>query len=432
MNVRARGALLVFACFPFFQAGAQTGWTLEQCVALAKERSPALRSAHNLARTSDLALQELATTKYPQVKLGALAMYAPAVNHFGYDPAISNGGEYAAQLFVQQSVYDGGVRGLRSDQMQIDMEQRRTDIRRSERDIVFAVRQEYVDVLRAQRESEFVRESVRQLEEYLELIKRLAKGGTASSTDVLKTEVQIANARLDLQRTEEQVEISTIALKETMGLPPDTAFVPAGTLQALSNSVIDSLAAIHIERPDSNLDLLRSRMEVAKSLIDVDVAHHELFPTVSLIADAGMVTSGENLRLPQDEREPILGFSVGVTVELPLLNWGATDLRVQQKQIASENLRLEHEQLLRTVNAQARTLRLHFANVLQRVRTSRQIIEQADGNFLLTKSKYVTGSALSLEVLAAQQLLIESKRVETQALVDVQTILARIDQLLTR
>ncbi len=432
MNVRAGRALLVLVCLPFFRAGGQTGWTMEQCVTTAKERSPALKTAHNLARTSDLSLQELAATKYPQVKLGALAIYAPAVNQFGYDPAISNGGEYAAQLFVQQSVYDGGVRGLHADQMHVDMEQRRTDVRRSERDIAFVVRQGYVEVLRAQRESELERESVRQLEEYLELIKRLAKGGTASSTDVIKTEVQIANARLDLQRTEEQEGISMIALEETIGLPPDTVFVLAGTLQALSNNVIDSLAAIHFERPDSNLDLLRSRMEIAKSLLDVDVTRHELFPTVALIADAGVVTSGENLRLPKNEREPMLGFSVGVTMEVPLLNWGATDLRIQQKQIASENLRLDHEQLLRTINAQVRTLQLQFANVLQRVRASRQIIEQADGNFLLTKSKYVTGSALSLEVLAAQQLLIESKRVETRALVDVQTILAHIDQLLTR
>jgi outer membrane protein TolC len=119
-------------------------------------------------------------------------------------------------------------------------------------------------------------------------------------------------------------------------------------------------------------------------------------------------------------------------VELPIVNWGATDLRVQQKLIASENLRLEHEQLRRSVNAQAHTLRLQLANVRQRLHAARLMIEQADGNFLLTKSKYASGSALSLEVLGAHQLLLESKRVETQALADVQTILARIDQLLTR
>jgi len=431
MNRWVRRVLPVLACLPFLRAAGQTGWTLEQCITVAREHSLALRSAHNLAQTSALSQQELATSKYPQVKLGALAIYAPAVNRLGYDPAISNGGEYAAQLFVQQSVYDGGVRALRADQMQVDVEQRRTDIRRSERDIVFAVRQAYVEVLREQRERELEQESVDQLEEYLQLVTRLAKGGTASSTDVLKTEVQIANARLDLQRTDELVETSTIALTEAMGLPPDTAFVLAGALRTLSGSAMEPVAASRLERPDSSLELLRAGMEVDKSLIDVEVTRHELMPTVSLIADAGLVSSGENLRLPQDEREPMLGFSVGVTVELPLLNWGATNLRVQQKQIASENLRLEHEQLLRTVRAQARTLRLQLANALKGLHASQQIIVQADDNFLLTKSKYASGSALSLEVLAAQQLLTESKRRETQALVDVQTIRARIDQLLT-
>lgn len=431
MNRWVRRVLPVLTCLPILRAAGQTGWTLDQCITVAREHSLALKSAHNLALTSALSQQELATSKYPQVKLGALAIYAPTLNHLGYDPAISNGGEYAAQLFVQQSVYDGGVRALRADQMQVDVEQRRTDIRKSERDIVFAVRQAYVEVLRAQRESELERESVNQLEEYLELIRRLAKGGTASSTDVLKTEVQIANARLDLQHADELVETSTIALKEATGLPPDTALVLAGALRALSSSVMEPGAASRLERPDSSLELLRSGMEVDKSLIDVEVTRHELMPTVSLIADAGLVSSGENLRLPQDEREPMLGFSVGVTVELPLLNWGATDLRVQQKQIASENLRLEHEQLLRTVRAQARTLRVQLANALKGLHASQQIIAQADDNFLLTKSKYATGSALSLEVLAAQQLLTDSKRRETQALVDVQTILARIDQLLT-
>jgi outer membrane protein len=432
MNFQAVPAVLLLVGLPFARVVGQTGWTLEQCVAVAKERSLTLKAAHNLAQTTELTQQELATTKYPQVKLGALAIYAPATNRLGYDPVISNMGEYAAQVFVQQPVYDGGARGIRAELIRADVEQRRTDIGRSERDIVFAVRMGYVEVLRAQRESELGRESVRQLEEYLELVMQLAKGGTASSTDVLKTGVQIANARVDLQRADESVETSMIGLKEAMGLPPDTALVLAGTLLTLSNSATDSIAPQRLERPDSNLDLMRSEMDITRGSLDIELTRHELAPTVSLVADAGLVTSGENLRLPQDAREPILGFALGVTVELPLLNWGATDLRVQQKQIAVENLRLEHEQLLRHVKAQARTLRVQLANAIQRLNASRQIIAQADDHFLLTKTKYATGSALSLEVLAAQQLLTESRRRETQALVEMLTVLVRIDQLLTR
>ena len=432
MTIRAFAAVLALTGLPLLHAMGQTGWTVERCIAAAKEHNLSLQSARNSARTADLSRQELGTTKYPQMKLGALALYAPTVNSFGYDPAISNGGELAGQIFVQQSVYDGGIRTLRTEQLETEMEQRRTDIRRSERDLVFAVRQGYLEVLRAQRESALEQDAVRQLEEYLELVKRLMQGGAASSTDVLKTEVQLANARIGLQRSAESSDISLISLKEVMGLPPDSAIVLEGTLEELLPADADTMAAAVSRTPATNLDLSRSELEVAKSVIDVELTRHELYPAVSLIADAGVLTSGDNLRLPEGAREPIFGFSVGVTVELPLLTWGATDLRVQQRQIAADNLRLEHDQLRRSIDAQTRTLRLQLANALQRLHASRTVIEKAEGNYLLTKAKYVTGTALSLEVLNAQQLLTDSKLAEVQATADISAIRARIEQLLTQ
>ncbi len=432
MTIRAFAAVLALTGLPLLHAMGQTGWTVERCIAAAKEHNLSLQSARNSARTADLSRQELGTTKYPQMKLGALALYAPTVNSFGYDPAISNGGELAGQIFVQQSVYDGGIRTLRTEQLETEMEQRRTDIRRSERDLVFAVRQGYLEVLRAQRESALEQDAVRQLEEYLELVKRLMQGGAASSTDVLKTEVQLANARIGLQRSAESSDISLISLKEVMGLPPDSAIVLEGTLEELLPADADTMAAAVSRTPATNLDLSRSELEVAKSVIDVELTRHELYPAVSLIADAGVLTSGDNLRLPEGAREPIFGFSVGVTVELPLLTWGATDLRVQQRQIAADNLRLEHDQLRRSIDAQTRTLRLQLANALQRLHASRTVIEKAEGNYLLTKAKYATGTALSLEVLNAQQLLTDSKLAEVQATADISAIRARIEQLLTQ
>ena len=60
------------------------------------------------------------------------------------------------------------------------------------------------------------------------------------------------------------------------------------------------------------------------------------------------------------------------------------------------------------------------------------MIEKAEGNYLLTKAKYATGTALSLEVLNAQQLLTDSKLAEVQATADISAIRARIEQLLTQ
>jgi outer membrane protein TolC len=244
--------------------------------------------------------------------------------------------------------------------------------------------------------------------------------------------VQLATARMSLQRAEESSAIGLMSLKEVMGLPADSAIGLAGTLEDLLPTDADTMAAALSHTPDSNLDLSRSAMEVARSIIDVELARHELYPAVSLIADAGVLTSGDNLRMPEEAREPIFGFSVGVTVELPLLTWGAADLRVQQRQITADNLRLEHDQIRRSIDTQTRTLRLQLANALQRLHDSRTVIEKAEGNYLLTKSKYATGTALSLEVLSAQQLLVDSKLAEVQATAEICMIRSRIEQLLTQ
>ncbi len=350
----------------------------------------------------------------------------------GYDRAITDGGEVAGQLIVQQVVYDGGIRGLRSEQIQVEIDQRNAEIRRNERDLLFAVRQGYVDVLRAKQESDLQRESVRQLQEYLDLVKRLAKGGTASSTDVLKTALQLANARLSLGRAEESGESSTIALKETIGLPPDTLFSVQGSILDLPMENPDAPGAAAGRQAPANLDLAQAERELTRSLLDVELTRHEANPTLSLIADAGVLASGDNLRLPVDQRDPVVGFSVGMTLEIPLFTWGASGLRVQQKEIAAENIRLEQEALRRSFDATSRRLHLQLDNARLRLQLARETVSTADENFLLSKSKFAAGAALSLEVLAAQQLLTESRESELQALVDIHSILARIDQLLAQ
>jgi outer membrane protein TolC len=119
-------------------------------------------------------------------------------------------------------------------------------------------------------------------------------------------------------------------------------------------------------------------------------------------------------------------------VDIPLVNWGATDLRVQQQQLTVNNLRLESERLQRSVTSQARQTRLQILRLRDRLGSVRQSLKQAEENFVLTKSKFVGGGTLSLEVLSAQQLLTETWLLELQTLADIQLLTAKLEQLTAR
>lgn len=413
-------------------AASQDMLTLERCVQLAREQSPRVRSAQNAIRSMELSHDELMTSKLPQIKLNATTVYAPSSHAFGYDPVISNIGELAGQIIVQQSFYDGGLRSLRSDQIKVDLERMEKERRVADRDLTFSVKQAFVEVLRSELETRLREESVSQLRDYLDIVKQLSRGGNASATDVMKTELQLSNAQIAFQKAHETFAVAKYSLAELLGRSIDTSFAVTGTLDDTLKApgILDAL----VERIDltSNLELSIADLTVQRTMMDVELTRHESYPTVSFIGDAGLLTSGENLRLPGADRESYLGFSLGVVVEMPLLNWGATDVRVQQRQLATEDLRLASELTRRSVVTESRKVQLQLSRLRERLNTLRQNRNSAEDIYALTKSKFVGGGTLSLEVLSAQQLLTETKLSELQSLADIQLLTARIEQLTTR
>jgi outer membrane protein TolC len=87
------------------------------------------------------------------------------------------------------------------------------------------------------------------------------------------------------------------------------------------------------------------------------------------------------------------------------------------------------EFLRRSIASDAARTRLKRANARERLRVLRGDLTKARDNFILTKSKFAGGGALSLEVLSAQQALTDLRLAEIQALADIRSIGARIERL---
>ena len=423
---------LLFVTFTISSASGQAVFTLDRCLELARTQNPRMRSAQNAIHTAELSHAELTTTKFPQIKIGASSIYAPSSGSFGYDPAISNGGQVAGQVIVQQSLYDGGIRGLKSDQLSLDIKRLEKEKRIAERDIVFSIQLAFVETLRSGQEIILQEESVRQLSDYLDIVRRLSKVGSAAYTDVLKTELQLSNAQLSYQKATEEFAVAKYSLAELIGTPLDTTFSIVGSLNDTTHTEIESPTINANPDSLSSLEMSVASLAIKRSLLDVDLAQHENYPTLLFIGDAGLLTSGDNLRLPRDERANMFGFSLGLALEIPLVNWGATDLRAQQKQLDADNLRFQSDLLQRSITTETRKTHVQITKQRERLRSLQNNLQSAEDNFLLTKSKYAGGGTLSLEVLSAQQLLTETKLSELQTMADIQILAAKMEQLTTR
>jgi outer membrane protein len=409
-------------------APAQGVLTLDSCLVIALAKSPALRSADNAVRAAGLARSELLTTVLPQIQAVIDGIYLPVPPRYGYDPAITDGGEVRGLVAVRQSVYDSGVRSLKSDQFSLDIDRLGSERRLAALDLALAVKLAFFESLRSRAEVKLQQESVDQLGAYLSLLRRLYSGGSAGATDILKTEIQASGARLALAKAREASAGALIALDEVMGVPPDTSVRIAGSLEEAAGAVNDSAASPPAD-PVGTLDMTVAGMLVRRSMIDEDITRHERLPDISIFADAGYLTSGDNLRLPSSERLNGLGYEVGLAVQFPILNWGATGLRAEQKEVATDDLRNRMEILRRSIASDALRLRIQIAGARERLGVLRENLAKAGDNYLLTKSKFAAGASLSIEVLSAQQSLTDARIAELQTLQDIRACEARIDRL---
>jgi outer membrane protein TolC len=199
-------------------------------------------------------------------------------------------------------------------------------------------------------------------------------------------------------------------------------------LNGLEDSSYSSLANAAVDST-SNLELSIASLSLRRTLMDIELTKLELSPTVTLIGDVGLLTSGDNLRLPYDSRAGLFGFSAGVLLEVPLFTWGANDLRVQQREVEAEKSGLQTALLQRSITTESKKIQLQLNNLRERLQSLQTNLKSAEENFFLTKSKYLGGGTLSLEVLSAQQLLTETKLLELQTMADIQVSVVKLEQL---
>ena len=78
-----------------------------------QRNSPLLKEYDNLIRSQASDSLILMAEYKPQVSATSQAMYAPVTNHFGYDSAITNGGNYSALVNITQTLLNRNAKKIK-------------------------------------------------------------------------------------------------------------------------------------------------------------------------------------------------------------------------------------------------------------------------------------------------------------------------------
>jgi outer membrane protein TolC len=385
-----------------FAADGQRAMTLGDCVQSALQHSP--RLAESLA-TSRAVEGRVGQARAPLGLQTALdGRYSDS------DPAPQNLQKYAATLSVSKLLYDSGKTGARVAQAQQLLQASRYAVRQTELEVALSTAQGYYQVLKSKQLQGVAAEVLKSAEYHRELAAAAYAAGTMPRADVIRSEVDVARQRLSQIAAETATETALAQLINVMGLEPGTALQVQEPSRTISPPVeLDvALQTAYARRPESE----QAKAETGAGQAAVRAAQTGLKPQVSAGANWGYF---DNASTGGDT-----GWSLGLSLSVPLSDGGDTRSRVGEARSLVEALQARQETVRQRVALEVTSALSALRGALEGIAVAKEELRLARHNMELAEGRYRVGVGRLIEVTDARTALSTALTDEVTAAYDYQ------------
>ena len=327
-----------------------------------------------------------------------------------YYKAIGN--EHSNSLTASMPIYTGGKIAGAIKQAKAGYLISEQGVQRAYNEMRNTVTNGYFDMLQADNLQKLGRESVDRLADHLKNVEAQYEVGVVAKVDVLRSQVELANAKQSLIKAENAYQIAEANLNKIVGLPMDTQLKLDNILvyTPYDNDMQYCLDYAAKHRPE--LEQAKQKVESAKGALRVAISGH--MPQVAASASQNWKDSN----WPGDENG---NWGVGVTVSMNIFDSGVTTSKIHGAEADLAKAHETYRDTVDAVNLDVRTNYLSMREAEKRIDTTKLAVSQAEEDYRIAQLRYMSGVGTNTDVLDAQVALTQAKTNYTKALYDYNT-----------
>ncbi len=276
----------------------------------------------------------------------------------------------------------------------------------------------YFNVLQMSNVVKISQESVDMMVVHLKNVQAQYNVGVVAKSDVLRTEVELANDQQQLIIAQNNLDLAISNLNNVIGLPLETEITIKDELQHTKYelSLADSITYAMIHRTeaiqaDYNIEVAKQAVKSAQSGNRVTVG-------------ANATTAWNDTKLPGTENNT---WSVGLSANWNAFDSGVTSSKVKESDAAVEKAIEQAKQQKDTIQLQVRQAYLNMNEADKRIATTQVAVGSADEDFKIAGVRYSAGVGTNIDVIDAQVALNQAKNNYTTAMYDYNTSKANLD-----
>ena len=258
---------------------------------------------------------------------------------------------------------------------------------------------------------------------YLDLVKKLdtdvykmIEEGVATKSDGLSVDVKVNEAEMTLTKVNDGLVLSRMLLNQLCGLPLNEQ-VTLEDEHTTEIAVVELTPTLNVEQAVANrpeLKMLQNTVDLSKQTTNILKAGN----LPQLLLTGGYAASNPNL-LNGFQRK-LRGFwNVGVTMRVPLWNWGDVMYKVRASKGATAiaNLELEEARELIELQVNQTTFKVDEAN--KKLLMAKSNIQRADENLRMANLGFREGVISPTTVMEAQTAWLQAQSQKIDAEIDV-------------
>lgn len=285
----------------------------------------------------------------------------------------------------------------------------------------------YYQALQAKNQIKVAQDSVNTLTEHLKNVNAQYTVGTVAKSDVLGTQVQMANAEQNLINANNSYDVAIASLNNVMGLPTDTELNLTDSLDynVYEIPLEECTAYARSNRPD----VLIADYQVAIAEAGVQQAKAGYMPKVS--AQASKSWAGDS-PFGSEETDQRYGqsnnWTAGLVVSWDIWDNNVTQSKVNQSKAAVAKAEAAAENTRQSGDLEVRTAYLNLKAAEKSINTTQVAVDKAQEDYKIAQVRYAAGVGTNLDVMDAEEKLAQAQTNYYTALYNYNSSKAALDK----
>ena len=322
---------------------------------------------------------------------------------------------------LRMNLYTGGQLENRQESARYGLNAADLILENSRQTVKYRAAEAYYQVLRQSSLVDVQKQALELLQEHLRNVTIQYEVGTVAKSDLLATSVQLANTQQSLTTAQGNYQTAVAQLNNVLGLPVETEVAASDKIDFVKYDLTEEqcldYAVAH--RPDG----IAAKYSVKRAEADKNAAKAGYRPNISAVMGGDF--SGEKF-LSGDHRTD--RWSVGLEMTWNIFDNGLTAAQVQQYKAAERRAESQALQQLETIQLEVHSAYIALKTAEKNIATTAAAVAKAEEEFAIAQVRYVEGVDTNLNVMNAQEKVVETRNNYYSAVYTYNTSRAQLEK----